>query len=79
MMVFAGMGTLLWIVLCCICYEDRVMAAERRMQENRQNFKLDGPNVLTPLCSFKQSTELSNNEQHSTNSIGQVTDFNSST
>lgn len=58
MMIFAGLSVLFGTVLTCICYEDRLMMSERKLQESRRNFKLDGPNVLTPL-----KEETSTNEQ----------------
>lgn len=62
MMISAGIAVLLGIVLGCITYEDRLMASERKTEESRRKFKLDGPNVFTPVNSVEADTEAPSTE-----------------
>lgn len=69
MILFGGLAVLFGIVLSCIAREDRLMASERRENEDVRQIKLDGPNVFTPLNSlqedsvrFQQTTESSGQE-----------------
>ena len=55
MIFFGGIAVMCGIVLSCIMYEDRLMSAERKSRDTKENFKIDGPTVFTPVSSVEES------------------------
>lgn len=68
MMIFGGFAVFFGVIVGCITYEDRVMASERKTQEKQTNFKLEGPNVFTPVSSLREDQD-SVAYQHSTETM----------